>query len=44
MGAVEEEGTFWIQLLMMVMLAAGAGIYFLFKSRAKRASGKHTTK
>jgi hypothetical protein len=37
MGAVEDEGTFWIQLLMMVMLAAGAGIYLLFKSRAKRA-------
>ena len=36
MGAVEDEGTFWIQLLMMVMLAAGAGIYLLFKSRAKR--------
>jgi hypothetical protein len=37
MGAVEDEGTFWIQLLMMVMIAAGAGIYLLFKSRAKRA-------
>ena len=36
MGAVEEEGTFWIQLLMMVMLAAGVGIYILVKSRAKR--------
>jgi hypothetical protein len=35
MGAVEDEGTFWIQLLMMIMLAAGAGIYILIKSRAK---------
>ena len=41
MGAVEEEGTFWIQLLMLVMLAAGAGIYILFKSRVKRA-GRET--
>ena len=36
MGAVEDEGTFWIQLLMVVMLAAGAGAYVLVKSRAKR--------
>lgn len=36
MGAVEDEGTFWIQLLMMVMLAAGVGIYILVKSRVKR--------
>jgi len=36
LGAVEDEGTFWIQLLMMVILAAGVGIYGLFKARAKR--------
>ena len=36
MGAVEDEGTFWIQLLMMVILAAGVGIYGLVKSRVKR--------
>ena len=36
LGAVEDEGTFWIQLLMMVMLAAGIGAYLMFKSRAKR--------
>lgn len=36
MGAVEDEGTFWIQLLMLVILAAGAGIFVLFKSRVKR--------
>jgi hypothetical protein len=36
MGAVEDEGTFWIQLLMIVILAAGAGIYVTIKSRAKR--------
>jgi hypothetical protein len=36
MGAVEDEGTFWIQLLMIVTLAAGVGIYGLVKSRAKR--------
>ena len=36
LGAVEEEGTFWTQLLMLVMLAAGAGIYILFKNRTKR--------
>ncbi len=35
-GAVEDEGTFWIQLLMIVILAAGAGAYVLFKSRTKR--------
>jgi hypothetical protein len=37
MGAVEDEGTFWIQLLMLVILAAGAGSYLVFKSRAKRS-------
>jgi hypothetical protein len=36
LGAAEDEGTFWIQLLMMVILAAGVGIYGLVKSRAKR--------
>jgi len=36
LGAVEDEGTFWIQLLMLVMLAAGAGAYLMFKSRVKR--------
>jgi hypothetical protein len=36
LGAVEDEGTFWIQLLMVVILAAGVGIYGLVKSRAKR--------
>jgi hypothetical protein len=36
MGAVEDEGTFWIQLLMIVTLAAGAGAYVLIKSRVKR--------
>jgi hypothetical protein len=36
LGAVEDEGTFWIQLLMVVILAVGVGIYGLVKSRAKR--------
>ena len=36
MGAVEDEGTFWIQLLMIVILAAGAGTYVMVKSRVKR--------
>jgi hypothetical protein len=36
LGAVEDEGTFWIQLLVVVMLAAGVGIYGLVKSRVKR--------
>lgn len=36
MGAVEDEATFWIQLLMIVILAAGAGTYVMVKSRAKR--------
>jgi hypothetical protein len=36
LGAVEEEGTFWIQLLMIVILAAGAGVYITIKSRTKR--------
>ena len=36
LGAVEDEGTFWIQLLMVVILAAGVGIYGLVKSRVKR--------
>ena len=36
LGAAEDEGTFWIQLLMVVILAAGAGIYGLVKSRTKR--------
>ena len=36
LGAAEDEGTFWIQLLMVVILAAGVGIYGLVKSRAKR--------
>ncbi len=36
LGAVEDEGTFWIQLLMVVILAAGVGIYGLVKARAKR--------
>ena len=36
LGAVEDEGTFWIQLLMVVILAAGVGIYCLVKSRTKR--------
>jgi len=36
LGAVEDEKTFWIQLLMMVILAAGVGIYGLVKVRAKR--------
>ena len=36
MGAVEDEATFWIQLLMIVMLAAGVGAYVMVKSRAKR--------
>jgi hypothetical protein len=35
-GAVEDEVTFWIQLLMIVILAAGAGTYVMVKSRAKR--------
>ncbi len=37
MGAVEDERTFWIQLLMIVILAAGAGTYVMVKSRVKRA-------
>ena len=37
MGAVEDEGTFWIQLLMLVILAAGTGAYILARSRLKRA-------
>ncbi len=37
MGAVEDEGTFWTQLLMLVVLGAGAGVYLLVKSRTKRA-------
>ena len=36
MGAVEDEKTFWIQLLMVVILAAGVGVYGSVKSRAKR--------
>jgi hypothetical protein len=40
LGAVEDEGTFWIQLLMVVILAAGVGIYGLVKSRAKRVEQK----
>ena len=36
LGAAEDEGTFWIQLLMVVILAAGVGIYGLVKSRTKR--------
>ncbi len=36
LGAAEDEGTFWIQLLMVVILAAGVGIYGLVKSRVKR--------
>ena len=36
MGAAEDAGTFWVQLLMVVILAAGVGIYGLVKSRAKR--------
>ncbi|MGD0552683.1 MAG: hypothetical protein ABSB25_08535 [Sedimentisphaerales bacterium] len=36
MGAVEDEATFWIQLLMIVILAAGVGTYIMVKSRAKR--------
>jgi hypothetical protein len=36
MGAVEDERTFWIQLLMIVILAAGVGTYVMVKSRAKR--------
>jgi hypothetical protein len=36
LGAVEDEKTFWIQLLMVVILAAGVGIYGLVKSRVKR--------
>ena len=36
LGAVEDETTFWIQLLMVVILAAGVGIYGLVKSRVKR--------
>jgi hypothetical protein len=36
LGAAEDEGTFWIQLLMVVLLAAGVGIYGLVKSRVKR--------
>ena len=36
LGAAEDEGTFWIQLLIVVILAAGVGIYGLVKSRAKR--------
>lgn len=36
LGAVDDEGTFWIQLLMVVILAAGVGIYGLIKSRVKQ--------
>ncbi|MGD0597703.1 MAG: hypothetical protein ABSA64_09330 [Sedimentisphaerales bacterium] len=36
LGAAEDEGTFWIQLLMVVILAASVGIYGLVKSRTKR--------
>ncbi len=36
MGAVEDEGTFWIQLLMIVILAVGAGAYVMVKARSKR--------
>jgi len=36
LGAVEDEKTFWIQLLMVVILATGVGIYGLVKSRVKR--------
>jgi hypothetical protein len=38
MGAVEDEGTFWIQLLMVVMMVAGVGIYGLVKARAKNVA------
>jgi hypothetical protein len=36
LGAVEDETTFWIQLLMVVIFATGVGIYGMVKSRAKR--------
>jgi hypothetical protein len=36
LGAVEDEGAFWTQLLMVVILAAAVGVYGLVKSRAKR--------
>jgi len=31
--AADEESTFWIKLLMLVVIGAGLGVYFLFKSR-----------
>jgi hypothetical protein len=36
LGAVEDEKTFWIQLLMVVILATIVGIYGMVKSRVKR--------
>jgi hypothetical protein len=37
LAAGNNEDNFWVQLLVVVMLAAGAGIYGLVKSRAKVA-------
>jgi hypothetical protein len=36
LAAGDNEDTFWIQLLVVVILAAGVGIYGMAKSRAKR--------
>jgi uncharacterized protein HemX len=35
-AAGDGEGTFWTQLLVVVILATGVGIYGMVKSRAKR--------
>jgi len=35
-GNMDEEGSFWIQLLVLVVLAAVVGIVSLIKARAKR--------
>ncbi|MCJ7728392.1 MAG: hypothetical protein MUO27_00680 [Sedimentisphaerales bacterium] len=36
LAAGDNEDAFWIQLLVVVILAAGVGIYGMAKSRAKR--------
>jgi hypothetical protein len=36
LAAANSEDAFWTQLLVVVILAAGAGVYSLVKTRAKR--------
>ena len=40
LAAGDSEESFWVQLLVVVILAAGVGIYTLAKSRAKRVRRK----